>query len=216
MFEDRRRVAIIAVLGILFVCLVGVIIGTFLPPGEEGSAPAEGATQVQLPEETPIPTNTLEPTSTPRPTATPTAVPTETPVINEDVLAAEYFIELGPGIKALTNTFEDLSELFLNLNPQLLDLDWYKDVTEVMLTLSETALYLAEIPVPDNCDVCLKMQYELLSISISTYDLNLDWLDFLLDPYETSYFEDMDMHLTEIWVALNYAQKIIEDFIEDY
>lgn len=105
MFEDRRRVAIIAGLGVLLVCLVCGVIYIFFPTGEEGAeptsvagAPTEVVEEELPPEETslptepqpqtepPPPTNTPEPTDTPLPTATPTELPTPTPLPDPVVL----------------------------------------------------------------------------------------------------------------------------------
>lgn len=90
MFKDRRRVAIIAGIGVIFVCLVCGVIYVLTPPSDDGgdevaqvtTAPTEIATEVTSPEETPFPTEPPESTEVP-PTELPpepTATETEPPL----------------------------------------------------------------------------------------------------------------------------------------
>jgi hypothetical protein len=85
-WSGRRKVFVVGLAGMLFVCFGCVILAVLLPKPEptsaspalaEASTLAPKATRPQAPTQTPAPTETPTPTGTPTPTETP--APTDTP-----------------------------------------------------------------------------------------------------------------------------------------
>lgn len=119
MFKDRKRLAIIGGLGVLFICIICGVIYVAFPSSDkgeptsvaevqtevvtEGVAPEETSqpTEPPPPTDTPEPTNTPEPSNTPLPTATPTEVPTPTPLPEPVVLTGS-----GDSVVDFENPFE--------------------------------------------------------------------------------------------------------------
>lgn len=207
MFKDRRRLAIIVGLGVLFVCIICGGIYVLFPSSDEGepaSPPEMTPTAVQPPVETPLPANT------PVPTTVPVVVPTDVPDV--DSAQAEYFAEVVPGSLVMTNSMANLSELFLN--PQLLDDAWYDNATFELSTLLASAMTMEAVTVPDNCGVCRDVHIELAIILSHSNDMSLDWIDWLGDQSNSAHIDSMAVHIVEIGNAATRATAIMNLYIE--